>query len=219
MLSPRYGARQLETVPDHVFDAADEVKLVDLRPTICCSACARTRLRGRSGADGAAEFLPQGQPDRAARDGVAQDRRSRRSGDASLPSRKIGPRRLGRARTAAGGRGTRCAGRAAGARGQASGRWPRCRVAGGVRRNAEPDPPVAGRAQSPHRHPAPRSVTGRRGDHPWRLLGQRGAARVRPHTQCHSIAGGRSHRTRWRRLFRPRPPSACWRRGSISMLW
>jgi len=26
------GARQLETVPDHVFDAADEVKLVDLPP-------------------------------------------------------------------------------------------------------------------------------------------------------------------------------------------
>jgi len=47
------------------------------------------------------------------------------------------------------------------------------------------------------------SVTGRRGDHPWRLLGQRGAARVRRTRNVTRLLVGRSHRTRWRRLFRP----------------
>lgn len=32
------GIRVWETVPDHVFDTADEVVIVDLPPTICCSA-------------------------------------------------------------------------------------------------------------------------------------------------------------------------------------
>ena len=42
------GVRQLETVPDHVFDSADEIKLVDVPPTICCSACAKAASTYRS---------------------------------------------------------------------------------------------------------------------------------------------------------------------------
>ena len=78
--------RMQETVPDTVFESADEVELIDLPPDDLLQRLRegkvyvpeRVRRRAR-------QLLPQGQPDRAARAGAAQDGRACRRGDGPLP--------------------------------------------------------------------------------------------------------------------------------------
>ena len=61
-----------ETVPDSIFEHADEVELIDLSARRPAPAPAgRQDLHSRAGARGRRELLPQGQPDRAARAGAA----------------------------------------------------------------------------------------------------------------------------------------------------
>ena len=77
------GIRVWETVPDRVFDLADEVTLVDLPAEELLEPAARRQgLSAAAGRARGAQFLSQGQSDRAARTGVASHRRSRRRADA-----------------------------------------------------------------------------------------------------------------------------------------
>ena len=138
---------------------------------ICCSACARAGSTCRAGAARAREFLPQGQSDRVARAGAAQDRRSGRSAlRAYRPEQSCA--RLRRA-NGCWSPWARRAGRAAGARRQARRRRARCRVAGGVRRDAGSDSTVRGRAQSAHRDAAAGRSLGAESHHARRLIGGR----------------------------------------------
>ena len=77
-----------ETVPDAVFETADEVELIDIAARRAARAAAGGQgLRPGAGAPRDREFLPQGQPDRAARARAAHHRRPRRRGDARVPRR------------------------------------------------------------------------------------------------------------------------------------
>ncbi len=72
------GVRVCETVPDKVFDEADEVELVDLPPDELLARLAAGKVYlARAGAARRQEFLPQGQPDRPARAGAAPHRGAR----------------------------------------------------------------------------------------------------------------------------------------------
>ena len=97
------GIRVWETVPDQVFDAADEVVLVDLSAGRAAAAAeGRQGLSAPPGRTRDPELLPQGQPDRAARTGVAPHRRPRRQPDAQVPARPVGLAGLADAGVAAG---------------------------------------------------------------------------------------------------------------------
>ena len=83
------GVRQRETLPDHVFDEADDIELIDLPPDDLLArlragkvyVAERGRHRGRA-------LLPQAEPDGAARARLAPRRRPRRGGRARA-SRRI----------------------------------------------------------------------------------------------------------------------------------
>ena len=79
------GVRVRETVPDRVFERADEVKLgrpAARRAARAAAARARSTCRGRPSARSATSSA--GQPDRAARARAAPHRRARRRADARL---------------------------------------------------------------------------------------------------------------------------------------
>ena len=80
------GIKVRETLPDRVFDQADEVMLVDLPPDDLLQRLreGKVYLR-RAGRARGAELLPQGQPARAARARAAAHRGPRRHADAELP--------------------------------------------------------------------------------------------------------------------------------------
>ncbi len=82
------GVVMRETVPDSVFEQADEVELIDLPPDDLLQRFreGKVYLPGQA-QEALRELLPQGQPDRAARAGAAPDRRARRRADARLPAR------------------------------------------------------------------------------------------------------------------------------------
>ena len=87
------GIKVRETLPDRVFDEADEVVLVDLTARRPAAALARRQgLPGRAGRARDPEFLSQGQPPRAARARAAAHGRPRRHADAELPRRARRPR-------------------------------------------------------------------------------------------------------------------------------
>ena len=71
------NVRVPETVPDRVFDEADEVELVDLPPDDLLQRMKEGKVYlAEQAARAVDEFLPQGQPDRAARTRVASHGRS-----------------------------------------------------------------------------------------------------------------------------------------------
>ena len=73
------GVRVWETVPDQVFDAADEVVLVDLPPDELLQRLKEGKVYlAAPGRARDPQFLSQGQPDCAARTGVASHGGSRR---------------------------------------------------------------------------------------------------------------------------------------------
>ena len=83
------GIRVWETVPDRVFDEADEVVIVDLPPDDLLQRLKEGKVYLPQQADhGGAQLLPQGQPDRAARAGAAPHRRPRRRRDAAVPAQR-----------------------------------------------------------------------------------------------------------------------------------
>ena len=84
------GIRVNETLPDTFFESADEVELIDLPPDELLDSSARGQgLRAAAGRARAREFFPEGQPDRAARNGVAADCGPRRRADARIPRREV----------------------------------------------------------------------------------------------------------------------------------
>ena len=86
------GIAVRETVPDHVFDLADEVEFVDLPPEDLLAAPGGGQgLRARPGGPRRASLLPQGEPDRPARAGAAPNRGAHRRPDAGLPARSRDP--------------------------------------------------------------------------------------------------------------------------------
>ncbi len=130
------GIRMQETVPDSVFESADEVELIDTAARRAARAPARGQgLRPGAGAARDRQLLPQGQPDRAARAGAAHHGRPGRRGDARVPRGRGDPRDLGRRRAAAGGDRAGRAGRAADPRRQAHGHGAARRVDRGLRRD------------------------------------------------------------------------------------
>ena len=116
---------------------------------------ARAAARGqgvRAAADRARarEFLPEGQPDCAARNGAAADGRSRRCADARVPRREVDCAGMGCRRTHRRRNRGRPPGRAAHSCGEASRRRHRRPVARGVCRNAAT---VASASVGPHTDP------------------------------------------------------------------
>ena len=155
------GVRQRETLPDRVFDEADDIELIDLPPD---DLLARLRAGKVYIADEVATrcraLLSHAQSHGAARARAAPSRRSRRGGRARTAAL------IALARALAGDRvlvavGPGRAGRAAGARRQAHGRCARCGMDRRVRRDAARC--CASRdcgAQPPHRCAAPGRVAG-----------------------------------------------------------
>ena len=116
------GVRQRETIPDRIFDEADEVELIDLPPDdLACAPQGRQGLSPGAGRRRRRTLLPQGQPARAARDCAAPHGRSRRRGGAGCARDRLRHPALARARPPAGRGRAGLAGRAAGARGQTAG--------------------------------------------------------------------------------------------------
>ena len=174
------GVKQRETLPDRVFDEADEVELIDLPPDdllarlhagkvyvpdevgtaverffrkpnlIALRELALRRMTDR--VEAAARVSLAG--DRTSREWLAQDRAARR-------------------------RRPRCASRAARARRQAACRCAARRMDRRVRRDAGAAAPVGAGAQPPHRSVASRGVARRRNRHARRADGGRSAHRVR----------------------------------------
>ena len=71
--------RVRETVPDSVFDGADAIELIDLTPDDLIQRLKEGKVYVPKQAERALEhYFLAGQPDRAARTGVAADRRARR---------------------------------------------------------------------------------------------------------------------------------------------
>ena len=117
------GVRQRETVPDRVFDEADEVELIDLPPDELLERLQRRQgLRAGAGGTARRALLPQAEPDRAARARAAAHDRPRRGRGARVAGRRPDVARLAGARAAARRDRPRRAGRAARARRQAHGR-------------------------------------------------------------------------------------------------
>ena len=91
------GIRVWETVPDRVFDEADEVVIVDLPPDDLLQRLKEGKVYlPQQAATRGAQLLPQGQPDRPARAGAAPHRRPGRRRDAALPAQRSRWRRCGR---------------------------------------------------------------------------------------------------------------------------
>ena len=95
------GIQVWETVPDRVFDQADEVVLVDLPPDELLQRLKEGKVYLPQQANGAIQqFLPQGQPARPARAGPAPYRRPGGRGTMrGLPARPVDGRGLADART------------------------------------------------------------------------------------------------------------------------
>ena len=105
------GVRMQETVPDSVFENADEVELLDTPPDELLE-----RLRGgkvyvpEQVAPRRRQLLPQGKPDRASRAGAAHHSGPRRPGDARVSRGRSNPGHLGCGRAHHGRRRSRRAG-------------------------------------------------------------------------------------------------------------
>ncbi len=84
------GIRVWETVPDKVFDAADEVVLVNLPPDELLQRLQAGKVYlPQPGGTGDPQLFPQGQPDRPARTGAAPHGRPGRRPDAAIPARPV----------------------------------------------------------------------------------------------------------------------------------
>ena len=91
------GIRVLETVPDTFFDTADEIVLVDMPADELLARLKAGKVYCRTQAErAAAQLLPQGQPDRAARDRAAPHRRRGRGRGAGLSRRQVDRAACGR---------------------------------------------------------------------------------------------------------------------------
>ena len=174
------GVRQQETLPDRIFDEADEVELIDLPPDDLLARLkagkvyAADRVR-----DGDRRVLPQAQPACIARTRAAPHRRSSGCGGARV--RGAGPdlAAVAGARSVPDCRHARRSGGAARAHRQALCRCARCGVARGVGRDTPAAQAVRKRAQPAHRRAASRRIAGRRdGD---------ARRRRRPPTRCSSM--------------------------------
>ena len=93
------GVRQRETIPDRIFDEADEIELIDLPPDdlLARLKAGKVYVPEQVG-DGGRALLPQVEPDRAARAGAAAHRRSRRRRRARVGARGPNLARLDGAR-------------------------------------------------------------------------------------------------------------------------
>ena len=143
------GIRVAETLPDTVFDEADEVVLVDLPADELLGRLRAGKVYQAQQADRAvAQFFPQRQPDRAARARAAAHRRPRRRRRAGVPHRKVHRGRLENRFGAAGVRGLAAGRRARDPEHRAPRHAVERRVACGLRGNAAAPAPAIGRGAS-----------------------------------------------------------------------
>ena len=85
-----------ERVPDRLLDEATEVRLIDLPPDELLERLGEGKVYlPRSSGARHGELLPQGEPHRPARAGLAPHRRAGRRADAHLPHRARDRRRVG----------------------------------------------------------------------------------------------------------------------------
>ena len=111
------GVRVRETVPDSVLERADEVEMVDLTPDELIQRLREGKVyMPEQAVPRRRPVLPQGQPDRAPRNGAPPHRRAGGRADARLHGRAGHPGDLGDVRAAAGLRRPRRRRRAPGAR-------------------------------------------------------------------------------------------------------
>ncbi len=143
------GVQVRETVPDKVFDSADEVELIDLPPDELLERLREGKVYVEEKVRARAQFFfPQGQSHRAASARVARDGRSRRRGDARISSQPRHSRNMGGRRTHSGLRRTRSVVRTARARGAAHGQRAARGMDGCLCRNAASRAPFARGARS-----------------------------------------------------------------------
>jgi two-component system sensor histidine kinase KdpD len=109
------GVRVWETVPDSLFDAADEVVVVDLPPDELLARLKAGKVYAAAGRAGRRPFLPQGQPAGPARTGPAPHRRPGGRADAGLAPAQRGAGGVAQPRGPAGLRGRQPRGREAAA--------------------------------------------------------------------------------------------------------
>ncbi len=205
------GIRVWETVPDRLFDEADEVVVVDLPPDELLQRlkAGKVYLPAAGGAR-RRQLLPQGQPAGAARTGAAPHRRPRRRRDAGLAAAQLGAAGLAQPRGAAGLRRQRRTWRQGGARLCPPGGAARRAVACGARRDAGGAPAAAGAAREGAARAQAGAGAGRHRGHARRARGRRGAGALCARAQ--PVAAG--HRSR-----RGGAGPGCHRRPSVSPHW
>ena len=170
------GVRQQETLPDRVFDEADEVELIDLPPDDLLARLKAGKVYvSDQGVSATERFFRKPESTRVARAGAAPYGRPSRRGGARLSAAQERVSRPWLARDRfliAVGPGR--PGRTAGAHRQALCGCARRGVARGVGRDATAAQAVGKRTQPAHRCPAPRRVAGRRDrDARWSVGGRR----------------------------------------------
>ena len=174
------GVKQRETVPDRVFDEADEVELIDLPPDDLLARLHAGKVYVPAEVGTAVERFFR-KPNLIALRELALRRmtRSRRSRGARVARRRSHLARMARAGSLARRDRPGCAGRAARARRQAARRRAAREVDRRLRRDAGAAAALGAGAQSPHRFAAARRVARRRDGDARRADRRRGAHRVR----------------------------------------
>ena len=81
------GVHVRETVPDSIFESADDVELIDLPPDDLLERLKEGKVPPVAGAAGDRAFLPQGEPDSPARARASPHGRPRQPADAGLARR------------------------------------------------------------------------------------------------------------------------------------
>ena len=192
-----------ETVPDSIFQQADEVELVDIAAGRPLGAVAGGqglhRPRGRAG-DG--QLLHQGQPDRAAGVGPAADGRAGGRADGRVPRRARGAGHVARPRAAAGLRRSESVCGPAGSGHLPHGGQPEVALGGGPRRDARRRRPFRRRPRATHANAAAGRATRRRDGH---LSGQSIADELIHYARGRNVTKivvGKPKQPRWKELFR-----------------
>ena len=195
------GVRQRETIPDRIFDEADEIELIDLPPDDLLARLEAGKVYVPEQVAAAVERFFRKSNLIALRElCAAAHGRSRRRGRARSRARGPDLARMDGARPRTRGDRPGHTGGAGRARGQAHRRWTRRAVVGGLRRDAGAVASVDCRAQSTHRPAAAGGIARRGNGHARRTLGRAGSAAICAHAQRHAAGDRRAKKTRLARV-------------------